>query len=122
MRPFSWGLGRDPSSHPRPASPPPPPDSVSPAPSPGKPDLGPPGPGYTGSKASSPYRLPGASRSASTQLRAARRWGDYSGQWAQKGARESGHDGTRCAHLESRVCPGGQPAPATSARLCSALR
>ena len=67
MRPFSWGPGRDLSSHPRPASPTPPPDSVSPtggrlwpAPSPGKPDLGPLGPGYTGSMASSPYCLPRA--------------------------------------------------------------
>lgn len=67
MRPFSWGLRREPSSHPCPASPPHSPDSVSPmrgrlwpAPNPGKPDPGPLGPGYTGSMGSSPYRLPGA--------------------------------------------------------------
>lgn len=67
MRPFSWGLRREPSSHPCPASPPHSPDSVSPtggrlwpAPNPGKPDPGPLGPGYTGSMGSSPFRLPWA--------------------------------------------------------------
>ena len=69
-----------------------------------------------------PTVFPGPTRLAGTQLRAAPWWGDYGGQWAQMGARESGRDGTHCLHLESRVCPGGRPAPASSARLCSAPR